>query len=47
MICYNKIKVLVIQITKSSSTTTENKFFTVTVPKSWGSDWNVKVEDNL
>lgn len=46
MICYNKIKVLVIQITKSSSTTTENKFFTVTVPKSWGSDWNVKVEDN-
>lgn len=33
-------------VSKSSSTTTENKFFTVTVPKSWGSDWNVKVEDN-
>ena len=31
---------------KNSSTTTENRFFTVTVPKSWGSDWNVKVEDN-
>ncbi|MEI3235452.1 MAG: hypothetical protein V8S33_14040 [Intestinibacter bartlettii] len=50
MFCYNKIKVLVIQITKyiikSSSTTTENRFFSVTVPKSWGSDWNVKVEDN-
>lgn len=31
---------------KKSSTTTENKFFIVTVPKSWGSNWNVTVQDN-